>query len=92
MDLFTLIRTAAELGASEALRKAGQTSGEISQKEAQRIYGRYFTEAVKAGRLHPVAQGPARNSKKSYKVADILALKASDQAAAIITNPQNLTL
>ena len=91
MDLYNLIHTAAKLGAAEALQEAGVTSGEISQKEACRIYGRYFTEAVKAGRLHPVAQGPARNSKKSFKVADILALKASDQAATILTN-NTLTL
>ncbi len=84
MDLFTLIRTANEAGAAAALEKAGITSGEITQKEATRIYGSYFTQAVSAGRLRPVRHGSARNSAKYFRVTDILNLRTADEAAALM--------
>ncbi len=83
MDLLQLIHTAARLGAQEALVQNGLTSGEISTNEAARIYGSYFRQLVADGRLHPVHTGTAPNSPKRYLVADILALRAQDQAAAI---------
>lgn len=94
MDLFTVIRTAAAMGAAKAFEDAGLTSGEISQKEATRIYGTFFTKAAAAGRLLPVRTGTARNSKKVYRVADILALRCADEAEAFLLdiNHQNQTI
>ena len=88
MDLLDLIRTANEAGAAAALEKAGITSGEITQKEATRIYGSFFTQAVASGRLRPVRHGSARNSAKYFRVTDILNLRTADEAAALIIENQ----
>lgn len=90
--ILQLIKTASEAGAYKALQDYGHTSGEISQAEARRIYGTYFTQAVAAGRLRPVRTGNAVNSTKYYRVQDILALRTADEAAALMieinTNPK----
>lgn len=94
MELTAIIRTSAEMGATLALERAGLTSGEISKKEATRIYGTYFTRAVAAGRLTPVRTGSAINSTKYYRIADILALRAADEAIATLVdiNPKKQTI
>lgn len=89
IDLQTIIRTSAELGANMALEKAGITAGEISKKEALRRYGTYFRNASDAGRILPVRKGPAANSTKFYRIADILALRAADEAAAYLIENQH---
>ena len=88
MELATLIRTSAELGAAAAMERAGLTSGEISKNEAERVYGTYFTDNYKRGRIRPVRKGEARNSTKFFRVADILALRAADEAAAYLIENQ----
>lgn len=88
MDLTNIIRTSAEMGAAMALERAGLTSGEISQREATRLYRTFFTKAVAEGRLRPIRSGNAVNSTKYFRVADILALRASEEAAAYLIDTQ----
>ena len=48
------------------------------------MYGKWFREAVKAGRLKPVSVGVGRNGRRQYAVRDILALRAEDAARSDI--------
>lgn len=77
-----LITTCVQLGAAQTLELLGLTSGEISQRKARDIYGKYFTDAVAAGRLHPCRIEAGRGGAKKYRVVDILSLKAADSAKA----------
>lgn len=77
-----VMQTIAELGATIALQRVGHISGEISEREARRTYGMWFMRAVEQGRLRAHRTGDGRNSKKLYNVAQILALRASDEASA----------
>lgn len=81
-NLDRIIATAAELGATIALQRIGQISGEISEREAFRTYGSWLRRAVEQGRIQAHRTGDGRNSKKLYNVAQILALRASDEASA----------
>ena len=81
-NLETLIKTCVSLGAAETLVTLGISSGEISQRKARDIYGRYFTEAAKAGRIRPCRVEDGRAGTKWYRVTDILELKARDAARA----------
>ena len=69
----------AEIAASIALEKAGVSNGEMSCTEAKRVYGSFFREAVREGRIRPCRQGLGKTGKagkKYFRVADILALRA----------------
>lgn len=81
-NLDRIIATAAELGATIALQRTGQCSGEISEREAFRTYGSWLRHAVEQGRILPHRSGTGRTSKKLYNVSAILALRASDEARA----------
>ena len=81
-SLETLIKTCCELGAAQAIETMGLSSGEISRKKAIAVYGEYFRDAEKQGRIHPVRIGQGRNGKKYFRVADILSLKAKDAIRA----------
>ena len=83
-NLDRIIATAAELGATIALQRTGQISGEISEREAFRTYGSWFRHAVEQGRITSHRSGMGRTSKKLYNVSAILALRASDEARATL--------
>ena len=83
-NIDVLIKTCVELGATKAIENLGLSSGEISRSRAVEVYGKYFKEAVKKGRLHPVRVGDGKNGKILYRVEDILALKAIDAIRAEI--------
>ena len=74
--------TAAELGATKALERCGHISGEISERDAFRLYGTWFRRAVQDGRILPHRTGTGRNSKKLYNLSTILALRLSDETRA----------
>lgn len=76
MDGARMIQSWMAAGAAEALRLAGVTSGEISERKARNIYGKWFTDAVAAGRIKPVRVGAGKTSTKHYRITDILAYKA----------------
>lgn len=83
MDLGEEIITAiAEEAVVRALTTLGISSGEISQRRARDIYGKWFVDAVNSGRITPCRVDNGRNGTKHYRVADILTVKANDLAQA----------
>lgn len=81
-NLEILIQTCVELGTARTLETLGVSSGEISQRKARNVYGKYFTDADKAGRIRPCRIENGRTGTKWYRVADILALKVEDATRA----------
>lgn len=81
-NLEILIQACIELGSAKAIEAMGIASGEISRRKAISIYGKYFVDAERQGRINPVRVGNGRNGKKVYRVVDILSLKAKDAARA----------
>lgn len=81
-NLETLIETCVELGSARTMENLGVTSGEISQRRARDIYGKYFSDADRAGRIRPCRIEDGRAGTRWYRVVDILSLKAADAARA----------
>lgn len=81
-SLETLITTCIELGSARTMETLGVTSGEISQRRARNVYGKYFTDAARQGRITPCRVEEGRAGTIWYRVVDILALKAADAARA----------
>ena len=81
-NLQSLIQTCCSLGAAQTLETLGVSSGEISQRKARDIYGKWFTSAVKDGRIYPCRVEDGKAGTRWYRVVDILALKTQDYAKA----------
>ena len=77
-----LIQMSVELGTASALEALGIHSGELSQNKATDVYHKWFTDAVKAGRIHPCRVEDGGRGTKYYRVVDILKLKVDDAAKA----------
>lgn len=77
-NLRNLIKTASKQGATEVLVELGLTSGEKSYRNCRDIYGKWFTDAVAAGRIFPCRVEEGKCGTKWFSVADILALKVED--------------
>lgn len=69
---------------AETLAATGQGSGEISQNQARRLYGRWFLDAIAKGRLRPVNSGNGNTSTKWYSIVEIRSLRAADNFKAEI--------
>lgn len=80
--LENIVKSAAKMGAAEVLETLGLTSGEISQRKARDTYGKWFTDAEKAGRIRPARVDNGRNGTKHYRVVDIQELKTADLVRA----------
>ena len=81
MDIQRIISASMEAGATAALIKAGLTNPLISQRQAEKTYGKWFSEAVKDGRIFPCKVG---NRIKWYSVNEINAMLVADTARAEI--------
>lgn len=81
-NLDTLIKTCVELGSAQTIEALGLAPGEISGSRAKAVYGKYFLDAVKQGRLRPVQVGQGHRGRKMYRIVDILSLKAKDAIPA----------
>ena len=81
-NLETLIQTCIEIGSAKTLETLGVSSGEISQRRARDVYGKYFMDADRTGRIRPCRVEDGRAGTRCYRVVDILALKAADAARA----------
>lgn len=79
-----IIQDIAQCAAAQVMEALGVSSGRISQTQAEEVYGKWFREAVKAGRIKPVSVGVGRNGRRQYAVRDILALRAEDAARSDI--------
>lgn len=57
---------------TETLRQLGMASGEISERQARRTYGKPFIEAVASGKIRPVRVGVGKTATRHYRITDIL--------------------
>lgn len=67
-----------EAGATMALIRTGNASPEISQRKAEKIYGKWFTDAVKRGRLTPCRTGEGAHGTRWFSVNEILAYELTE--------------
>lgn len=77
-----LVHSAAALGAAQLAETLGLTAGEISQRKARTTYGKWFTDAERAGRIRPSRIDEGRNGTRHYRVVDIQELKTADLVRA----------
>lgn len=84
-----LVQSAAAMGAAQVLETLGITAGEISQRKARDTYGKWFTDAEKAGRIHPSRVDNGRNGTRHYRVVTIQELRTADlmRAELQLNNP-----
>ena len=85
-DLQRIIASASQQGATAALAALGLTSGEVSQRQAVKTYGKWLSEAIREGRIHPARIEDGHAGTRWYKVADILALQTAYSVNAYILN------
>lgn len=79
-----IVKSAAAMGAAQVLETLGLTAGEISQRKARDTYGKWFTDAEKAGRIRPARVDQGRNGTKHYRVVAIQELRTADLMRAEI--------
>ena len=89
-DLQRLVASAAQQGAAAALAALGLTSGEVSQRQAVKTYGKWLADAIKEGRINPARIEDGHAGTRWYKVADILALQTAYATQAYILNSHTL--
>lgn len=77
-NLESLVHSAAAMGAAQVLETLGLSAGEISQRKARDIYGKWFTDAEKAGRIRPSRVDNGRNGTRHYRVVAIQELRTAD--------------
>ena len=77
-----LVQSAAEMGAAQVLEILGLTAGEISQRKARDTYGKWFTDAEKAGRIRPVRVDNGKNGTRHYRGVEIQELRTADLVRA----------
>lgn len=85
-SLEQLISTCIELGATKAMINLGVTAGEVSQRQAEKIYGSWFKMASSSNRIHPVRVGNGNTGTKWYSVTEILSLRAQDEIKAELSS------
>lgn len=80
-------KTEISLAVATTLVQMGAASGELTYAAATRVYGTWFTNAVKTGKLQPIRMGSGRGATRWFSVADILAYKAAElEMAHIVLN------
>ena len=72
-----IIRTAVSQGIRDY--EAGK-SGEVSYRKGVQLYGQWFVDAVDKGLIRGLRRGEKSNSKITYQVKDIEALRAKEIA------------
>ena len=71
----------------ETLRALGVADRQVSQREAERTYGRWFRDAAKRGEIQPVRYG---SRTRWYSIAEILEYeKAGREKARLQINQLN---
>ena len=81
-NLERIVESAAAMGAARVLETLGLTAGEISQRKARDIYGKWFTDAERAGRIRPSRVDDGRNGTRHYRVVAIQELRTADLVRA----------
>lgn len=81
-NLERIVEAAAAMGAASVLETLGITPGEISQRKARATYGKWFTDAERAGRIRPSRVDNGRNGTRHYRIVDIQELRTADLVRA----------
>lgn len=81
-NLERIVEAAAAMGAARVLETLGITAGEISQRQARKTYGKWFTDAERAGRIHPSRVDNGKNGTRHYRVVAIQELRTADLVRA----------
>ena len=81
-NLEQLVQSAAAMGAAQVLETLGITAGEISQRKARDTYGKWFTDAERAGRIRPARVDNGKNGTRHYRMVDIQELRTADLVRA----------
>ena len=84
-NLQSLIQNCISLGTASTLEQLGLHSGEISMRQAKKIYGKWFMDAVMYDKIHPCRVEDGHAGTRWYRVVDILALKVEEGAKAELT-------
>jgi len=79
-----IVEEAAALGAARLAETLGLTAGEISQRKARDTYGKWFTDAERAGRIRPARIDEGGTGPRHYRVVEIQELKTADLVRAEI--------
>lgn len=77
-NLEALVQSAAAQGAAQVIETLGLSAGEISFRRARDIYGKWFTDAVKNGRVHPSRVDDGPRGIRRFRIVDIQQLKTAD--------------
>lgn len=84
-ELKQLLIEASKIGAAEVLKTQAPASDELSEKQAAEFAGRtWIKQNVLEGKLKFHRVGPAKNSKKIFSRAEIMALKSSERLNIIL--------
>lgn len=79
-NLQSLIQNCISLGTASAMEQMGLHSGEISMRQAKKIYGKWFLDCIARDRIFPCRVENGHAGTRFYRVVDILALKVEDGA------------
>lgn len=72
------------MAVTTTLAQVGLISGELTYAAAHRMYGGWFTNAVKNGKISPSRFGAGKKATKYFLVSDILAYRAVELERAQI--------
>ena len=81
-NLERIVEAAAAMGDARVLETLGITAGEISQRQARKTYGKWFTDAERAGRIRPSRVDNGKNGTRHYRVVAIQELRTADLVRA----------
>lgn len=70
------IREGISIGCAQTMQELGVTSGELSERQVVKTYGRWIKEAIQNGKVSPCRVGEGTHGTRYYSVVDILAYKA----------------
>lgn len=79
-NLHSLIQNCISLGTASTLEQLGIHSGEVSMRQAKKIYGKWFLDCIARDRIFPCRVENGYAGTRYYRVVDILALKVEDGA------------
>ena len=80
INLQSLIQDCISLGTASTLEQLGIHSGELSIRQANKTYGKWFLDCIARDRIFPCRVENGRAGTRFYRVVDILALKVEDDA------------
>lgn len=89
-NIEAIVQVASATGAALTMEALGVSAGDISWRKARAVYGKRFTDAVKAGRIKPSHVDDGPNGTHHYRVADILQLELADRVRAELQIRNNL--